>query len=115
MDLDAERIATAIGAEILAEGDAGVPHRAAVDSGAVFFGLRGERADGGEFAPEALRAGAWGVVIGEAVTRSQFAAYDEGKSEHAPRGWVFAVADPLAALQRLATEWRRELGARVVG
>jgi UDP-N-acetylmuramoyl-tripeptide--D-alanyl-D-alanine ligase len=30
-------------------------------------------------------------------------------------GWVFAVADPLAALQSLATAWRRELGAPVVG
>ncbi len=29
--------------------------------------------------------------------------------------WVFAAADPLAALQALARAWRRELGARVVG
>ena len=30
-------------------------------------------------------------------------------------GWVFAAADPLSALARVAREWRRELGARVVG
>ena len=29
--------------------------------------------------------------------------------------WVFAVEDPLAALQALARAWRRALGARVVG
>ena len=29
--------------------------------------------------------------------------------------WVFAVDDPLAALQALARAWRRALGARVVG
>ncbi len=29
--------------------------------------------------------------------------------------WVFAVEDPLVALQALARAWRRELGARVVG
>jgi UDP-N-acetylmuramoyl-tripeptide--D-alanyl-D-alanine ligase len=108
MELDAERIAAAIGAEVLAEGEAGVPRRAAIDSGAVepgdlFFGLRGERADGGEFAPEALRAGAWGAVVGS------------GHGDQLDGGWVFGVADPLRALQRLATEWRRELGARVVG
>jgi UDP-N-acetylmuramoyl-tripeptide--D-alanyl-D-alanine ligase len=40
------------------------------------------------------------------------------KAERAPAaasGWVFAVADPLAALQALARAWRRELGAPVVG
>jgi UDP-N-acetylmuramoyl-tripeptide--D-alanyl-D-alanine ligase len=30
-------------------------------------------------------------------------------------GWAFAVADPLAALQALASAWRRELGIPVVG
>jgi UDP-N-acetylmuramoyl-tripeptide--D-alanyl-D-alanine ligase len=30
-------------------------------------------------------------------------------------GWVFAVEDPLVALQALATTWRRELGAPAVG
>ena len=55
MNLDAEAIASAIGAEVLAEGDAGSPKRATIDSGDarpgdLFFGLRGERVDGGEFA-----------------------------------------------------------------
>ena len=44
------------------------PSRALIDSrevatGDLFFGLRGERADGGEHAAEALRAGAWGAVV----------------------------------------------------
>lgn len=108
MNLRAERIAAAIGAEIVAEGGSGAPRRAVVDSGEavpgdLFFGLRGERADGGEFAPQALAAGAWGAVV-----RAERAAGLSG-------GWVFAVADPLAALQSLAAAWRRELGARVVG
>ena len=33
----------------------------------------------------------------------------------APGGWVLAAADPLAALQELARDWRRELGCPVVG
>jgi UDP-N-acetylmuramoyl-tripeptide--D-alanyl-D-alanine ligase len=32
-----------------------------------------------------------------------------------PAGWVFAVDDPLMALQALSTAWRRELGVPVVG
>ena len=37
---------------------------------------------------------------------------DNGRTRGA---WVFAVEDPLAALQALARAWRRALGARVVG
>ncbi len=102
------RIADAAGADVAAEGREGGPSRAVIDSreagdGALFFGLSGEHADGGEFAAAALEAGAWGVV----VTPS----HAEGLSG----GWVLSAADPLAALQSLAHEWRGELGARVLG
>jgi UDP-N-acetylmuramoyl-tripeptide--D-alanyl-D-alanine ligase len=108
VNLAPDQIAAAIGAEIVSEGGGGSPRRATIDStdageGDLFFGLRGENVDGGEFAAAALEAGAWGAVIA---------------SDHADRlsgGWVFAVADPLAALQSLASTWRWELGARVVG
>ncbi len=108
MNLAAEQIATAMGAEILARGEPGAPRRAVIASGEaaagdLFFGLRGETADGGEFAPGAVAAGAWGVVV-----RPELAGGLEG-------AWVFSAADPLAALQSLARAWRRELGARVVG
>jgi UDP-N-acetylmuramoyl-tripeptide--D-alanyl-D-alanine ligase len=108
VNLTPEQIAAATGAEILARGASGMPGRAVIDSGGagpgdLFFGLRGERVDGGEFAPAAIAAGAWGVVVG----RDRAAGLDGA--------WVFAVEDPLAALQALASAWRRELGARVVG
>jgi UDP-N-acetylmuramoyl-tripeptide--D-alanyl-D-alanine ligase len=120
MNLDAGQIAAALGAEVLAEGAPGPPRRATIDSGAtgagdLFFGLRGERADGGEFAPAAVEAGAWGVVVGP--TFGSHFSPDSGKN-HDRKGdgaWVFAVEDPLAALQALALAWRRALGARVVG
>jgi UDP-N-acetylmuramoyl-tripeptide--D-alanyl-D-alanine ligase len=106
--LEPREIAEALGAEILAEGGSGSPRRATIDSSAatpgdLFFGLRGEKRDGGEFAAAAIAAGAWGVVV---------------TPEHAAGlggAWVFAVADPLAAMQALARAWRRALGARVVG
>jgi UDP-N-acetylmuramoyl-tripeptide--D-alanyl-D-alanine ligase len=108
MKMNAVDIAAAIGAEIVAEGGAGAARRATIDSGEtgpedLFFGLRGERVDGCEFAPAAAEAGAWGVVV-----RPECTAGIEG-------AWVFSVADPLAALQSLARAWRRALGARVVG
>ena len=104
---DAERVASAAGAELVAGGDDG-PVRAVVDTRAIepgdlFVGLVGERVDGGRFAADALAAGAWGVLVAP---------------EHASRlsgGVVLAAGDPLAALQRLAQAWRRSLDAAVIG
>ena len=117
MRLTAEEIAAAMGAEVLAEGEPGSPERAVIASGDagpgdLFFGLRGANRDGGEFAPVAIEAGAWGAVVGPAVRRT-FSPDSGGKGRRA--SWVFAVEDPLAALQALARESRRALGARVVG
>ena len=109
IELAPERIADAAGLEIVRRGAEGRPARAEVDSrrarpGDLFFGLRGASADGGEFAAAALARRAWGVV----VDPDRAAGIEED-------GWVFAAADPLAALQAIAREWRRELGCRVVG
>lgn len=117
MRLSPAEIAAALGAEVVAEGEAGSPRRATIDStqtgpGDLFFGLRGEHRDGGEFAPAAIDAGAWGVVIGKKVRRT-FLPDSETKVRRT--GWVFAVEDPLAAMQSLASAWRRGLGARVLG
>jgi UDP-N-acetylmuramoyl-tripeptide--D-alanyl-D-alanine ligase len=109
-------IAAALGAEVLVEGEPGPPRRGTVDStetgpGDLFFGLRGERRDGGEFAAAALAAGAWGVVASPGYA-SKLSPHTGDKSGH---GWVYAVEDPLAAMQSLARAWRRALGARVLG
>jgi UDP-N-acetylmuramoyl-tripeptide--D-alanyl-D-alanine ligase len=116
-DWDADRIATAGGARVHARGapargdraEHAGPRGVSIDSrelapGELFVGLRGERADGGEFAAAALRAGAWGVLVAPA------SAPDAGQ---VPAGAsVLVHPDPLAALGALAREWRRELGAR---
>jgi UDP-N-acetylmuramoyl-tripeptide--D-alanyl-D-alanine ligase len=82
--------------------------RGAIDSrvvaeGDLFFALHGERADGHDFVPQAVAAGASGVVVSRPVETA------EGRAQ-------FIASDPLAALQRLATA-RRLLahGLRVVG
>jgi UDP-N-acetylmuramoyl-tripeptide--D-alanyl-D-alanine ligase len=104
---DAERIADAAGARVVVDAAPG-PARAVIDSrhvgpGDLFVGLEGERVDGGRFAADVLAAGAWGVLV------------SEGWADVEGGGAVLVAPDPLAALQRLATAWRRELGAQVIG
>jgi UDP-N-acetylmuramoyl-tripeptide--D-alanyl-D-alanine ligase len=120
---DAARLAAEAGAQAIehrrGEDSQTGPLRAVIDSRAVasgdlFVGLPGESAHGAEHAAEALRAGAWGVLVPHEHADAARAAL----GEDAAGGAVLAHADPLAALQALARAWRRELGAsgaKVVG
>lgn len=104
---DSARVAGAAGARLVTAGEGG-PTRAVIDTrsiepGDLFVGLRGERVDGGRFAAQALEAGAWGVLV------------DPQHAEGLTGGAVIAAEDPLLALQTLATAWRRELDAAVIG
>jgi UDP-N-acetylmuramoyl-tripeptide--D-alanyl-D-alanine ligase len=92
----------------------GGPVRAVIDSrrvgpGDLFVGLPGEHVDGGEFASQALAGGAWGVLVSERHAEAALCARAGGAAA------VIAADDPLTALQRLATAWRRELRATVIG
>jgi UDP-N-acetylmuramoyl-tripeptide--D-alanyl-D-alanine ligase len=114
IDRDAAWVARAAGGRLLA-GDAGGPgpRRAVVDSreiepGDLFVGLVGASADGGEFAPAALEAGAWGALVGPHRAHELVAKATEGIP-------VIAAHNTLHALHGLAREWRRELGCPVVG
>jgi UDP-N-acetylmuramoyl-tripeptide--D-alanyl-D-alanine ligase len=123
------------------------PRRVTIDSrgvraGDLFVGLPGERVDGGSYAEQALRAGAWGVLVTPAhAARISTGADRPGGAvlthpdsperavlvhsdpperavlAHAgpPDGAILAHPDPLAGLQALARAWRRALGAKVVG
>jgi UDP-N-acetylmuramoyl-tripeptide--D-alanyl-D-alanine ligase len=87
------------------------PDRATIDSrdagpGALFVGLAGEHTDGGRFAAKALAAGAWGAMISPEHAHA---------AQRAAPGALLLADDPLTALQRLATAWRRELHADVIG
>jgi UDP-N-acetylmuramoyl-tripeptide--D-alanyl-D-alanine ligase len=113
IELAPDRIAAGAAARIVREGSGGRPERAEIDSrragsGDLFFGLRGEHADGGAYAGAALESGAWGAVV--TPPRA-----DQLASDGPHDGWIFAADDPQAALQGLARAWRRELGCPVVG
>lgn len=91
-----------------------VPHRCvsgysidsrSIQSGQLFFALRGPRFDGHQFVRHVLESGAAGAV----VERSFAAA--------APEEWrpaLLAVADTLGALQTLGREVRRQWGKRLI-
>jgi UDP-N-acetylmuramoyl-tripeptide--D-alanyl-D-alanine ligase len=130
---DVERVARAAGARLVYRSRDGAgrseeanvaprgPLRVSIDSRAVapgdlFVGLRGERADGGEYAAQALQAGAWGVLAApEHALAAAAIAESAGAGGYA--GAVLADPDPLVGLQALARAWLGELraaGARVV-
>ena len=107
-----EQVARAAGARLVAPPpNATGPERAVIDSreagpGSLFIGLRGENDDGGRFAPHALAAGAWGVLTTPEHAEA---------AKCAVPGALIAADDPLRAMQRLATAWRRNLDAKVIG
>ncbi len=107
-----QQIATAAAARLIAPPPTTTgPDRVTIDSrdagpGALFVGLPGANHDGGRFAPNALAAGAWGVLTTPEHAQNATCA--------AP-GVLLAAGDPLNALQRLATAWRRTLKADVIG
>jgi UDP-N-acetylmuramoyl-tripeptide--D-alanyl-D-alanine ligase len=109
-----ERVAQAAGARLISPPatTATGPEWVVIDSrqagpGTLFVGLRGEHDDGGRFASQALAAGAWGVLV--APEHAQTAAESRMPSV------VLIADDPLKALQMLATAWRRDLNADVIG
>jgi UDP-N-acetylmuramoyl-tripeptide--D-alanyl-D-alanine ligase len=133
-DWDANRVARAAGARLVFRPDADTlaggprdtvpsgPLRVSIDSrsiapGDLFVGLRGERSDGGEYAAQALQAGAWGVLVTPEHALA-VAAMAEAGAGIGYRGVVLADPNPLAGLQSLARSWLAELrssaGARVV-
>jgi len=78
----------------------------AIEPGDLFFALPGERVDGGKFAADALRAGAWGVLAAPTWAREAAAV--------ATGGAVLAAEHPVASLGALARAWRRDLAAHVI-
>jgi UDP-N-acetylmuramoyl-tripeptide--D-alanyl-D-alanine ligase len=134
-DWDADRLARAAGARLVFRPDAGAlpdaarnaapsgPLRVAIDSrdvvpGDLFVGLRGAHTDGGEYAAQALQAGAWGVLVAPEHALAVAAMAEAAGNGIGCHGVVLADPDPLAGLHALARSWLAELraaaGARVV-
>jgi len=111
----AQELARAAGARLIAgQAAPGGPLGVSIDSrtlapGELFVGLVGEREDGGSHAIQALRDGAWGVLVGPEPARAAAGAH--------PQAIVLEHDDPLAGMQLLARAWGAELraaGAKIV-
>ena len=134
-DWDANRVARAAGARLVFRPDADAlpsaaqdaappgPQRVCIDSRAVapgdlFVGLRGASSDGGEYAAQALQAGAWGVLVTPEHALAVAAMAEADGAGIGYQGVVLADPNPLKGLQSLARAWLTELrataGARVV-
>ncbi len=131
---DANRLARAAGARLVFRPDADAlpggaqdaspsgPLRVSIDSRAIapgdlFVGLRGACTDGGEYAAQALQAGAWGVLVAPEHALAVAAMAEAAGAGIGYQGVVLADPNPLAGLQSLARAWLAELravGARVV-
>ncbi len=108
-----EDIARAAGARLVSSpATRGGPDAVVIDSrrarpGVLFVGLKGAHDDGGRFAAQALKNGAWGVL-----TTEQHAADAHASAPTKP---VLTTPDPLHSLQTLATAWRRHIDPHVIG
>jgi UDP-N-acetylmuramoyl-tripeptide--D-alanyl-D-alanine ligase len=108
----------AIGAGAVLEAPASVVHAGAIEvrgysidsrtvqSGELFFAVRGERLDGHDFVAAALARGA----VASVVSRARVA----GLPDAALAAPLLIAEDPLLALQALAAHVRRQWGKRVV-
>jgi UDP-N-acetylmuramoyl-tripeptide--D-alanyl-D-alanine ligase len=91
-----------------------------VEPGALFIAMPGERTDGHDFIGQAIEKGAV-AVIAERAPDVRCTVLDTGERATEPGVWepglpaCFVVPDSLAALQQLATFWRRQHDVRVMG
>lgn len=104
----AVEVAQIIGGSLVSPAE-GSPQSFVIDSreagsGALFFGIPGERVDGGDYAAAVLDAGAWGVIVSSAG-----ADLLEGA-----RGAVIEHPDPVRALGLLARKRLEEIGCSVI-
>ncbi|BEU87008.1 hypothetical protein TAMA11512_04720 [Selenomonas sp. TAMA-11512] len=81
-----------------------------IKEGALFVALKGEKYDGADFALDAVRAGAAGVVVAE--NAPQLAAMR--KAKEAKGALLLTVGDTLLAYQQIAAAWRRRFSIPVV-
>ena len=81
-------------------------------AGELYFGIRGERFDGADFADAAVAAGAAGVVVSRQRARTAIAGQRGPHGDSTPV--TIAVDDTTVALQALAHAVRVESGAKVI-
>lgn len=96
-----------------------------IQTGDLFVALPGEQVDGHAFVGDALRRGAFGVIVRRDWAAEHLQTLDQSVAVIADsdslsllppdQPIVFAVADPLLTLQQLSTIHRQRMSAEVIG
>ena len=79
-----------------------------VKEGELFIAIRGDRYDGHDFVPDALRKGAWGALVEQSALEAKYAAMGGLRN-------VIPVEDTLLSLQEMSLIHRRKFILPVIG
>ena len=79
-----------------------------VKEGELFIAIRGDRYDGHDFVPDALRKGAWGALVEQSALESKYATMGGLRN-------VIPVEDTLLSLQEMSLIHRRKFILPVIG
>ena len=73
-----------------------------IKEGELFVAIKGDRFDGHDFVPEAIKRGAWGAVVERSVLESRYASLGGLRN-------IIAVEDTLHSLQEMSAAHRKKL------
>lgn len=79
-----------------------------IKEGELFVAIRGDRFDGHDFVPEAIKRGAWGAMVERSVLENKYASLGGLKN-------IIAVEDTLLSLQEMAAAHRKKFSIPMIG
>ncbi len=79
-----------------------------IKEGELFIALKGDRFDGHDFVPEAIKKGAWGALVDRSVLENKYESFGVLKN-------ILPVEDTLYALQEMSFMHRKKYSIPVVG
>jgi UDP-N-acetylmuramoyl-tripeptide--D-alanyl-D-alanine ligase len=79
-----------------------------IKKGELFVALKGDRFDGHDFVPDAIKKGAWGAMVERTALENRFASLGGLKN-------ILPVEDTLFTLQEMSRQHRRKFSIPVVG
>jgi UDP-N-acetylmuramoyl-tripeptide--D-alanyl-D-alanine ligase len=79
-----------------------------IQEGELFIALKGDRFDGHDFVPDAIRKGAWGALVERSVLESRFSLFGGLRN-------ILPVEDTLNAFQEMAGMHRRKFSIPFIG
>lgn len=108
MEFNVKQFLKSVGAKVLQKGTAEICAGISTDSrtiqsGQLFFALKGPNFDGARFCEEISKKNAWGIVVQNPTVKIRN-----------PNTWIFQVADPLKALGDVARWWRSQFKIPIV-